>query len=83
MKCADCRENEALDTRWERVKRWFMFHFFPVEVNNISSEKYTQGFADGFDYGKREVEPLNAEQLVDIYEPGGEVIVSAEYAKKN
>lgn len=48
MKCYDCRLNDALDTPWERLRRWAFFKLFPHDIINLSQEKYTQGFGDGY-----------------------------------
>lgn len=55
-KCSQCRKNDAeLLTTWERFKGWVFYKFFPEDIYDLSQEKYTQGFTDGFIKG-REVE---------------------------
>lgn len=50
-KCEDCRKAEELDTPWEKITRWLLFMLFPKCVSDISQEKYTQGFGDGYKTG--------------------------------
>ena len=50
-KCSSCRKVEAeLDTTWDRVRLW-MFHFFHSDIIDLSQDRYTQGFADGYKVG--------------------------------
>lgn len=51
-KCSTCRKADALDTRWERVRYWF-FSRFHQDILDLGSQKYTQGFADGYKEGYR------------------------------
>jgi hypothetical protein len=71
-KCIDCRKNEALDTRWERIRHWFFFKMFPRDIISFSQEKFTQGFADGYKTGFEHAQPtikkITAEDIVDLYE---------------
>lgn len=77
MKCTDCRKNEALDTRWERIRRWAFFKLFPEEIINLSQEKFTQGFGDGYKKGCEHtlfnIEQANKEltmkDVEDLFEP--------------
>jgi hypothetical protein len=46
-KCSTCRKAEALDTLWEKIRYWF-FTFFHQDILDLSQQKYTQGFADGY-----------------------------------
>ena len=47
MKCVTCRKLEATDTVWERVRHWF-FTFFHEDILDLSQEKYTMGYGDGY-----------------------------------
>ncbi len=51
-KCSTCRKADALDTTWEKIRYWF-FGFFHQDILDLSSQKYTQGFADGYKEGYR------------------------------
>lgn len=53
MKCTNCRKAEALDTRWDRIKRWLFICLFPQQSIDLSQEKYTQGFGDGYAMGMK------------------------------
>lgn len=55
MKCSNCRKAEAVDTRMDRIKRWLFYRLFPVQIQDLSSEKYTQGFGDGYTMGFKHV----------------------------
>lgn len=56
-KCSDCRKNDALDSDWERFKRWLFYKLFPKQIVDLSQERFTQGFSDGyvrgFDHGSK------------------------------
>lgn len=56
VKCPDCRVNDAIPTRWERVKSWFAWHLWGEELNNEKSASHTQGFADGYKKAKVDYE---------------------------
>lgn len=52
MRCTYCRERDAeLLTRWERLRYWLFFRlnhiFFPEDLEDLISQKYTQGYSDG------------------------------------
>ncbi len=50
-KCSVCRKaEEDLDSWWDKV-RLFFFHFFHNDIVDLSQQKYTQGFADGYKVG--------------------------------
>ena len=53
MKCSTCREKDAeLLTVWERTRNWLFLRFnhvlFPQDFDDLRSEKYTQGYGDGY-----------------------------------
>ncbi len=52
-KCQSCRQDDAeLLTRWERIRNWLFLRFnhilFPQDFDDLRSEKYTQGYSDGY-----------------------------------
>ena len=48
-KCSQCRKtNQELLTRWERFKNWLFNSLFKHDVIDLSQDKYTQGFSDGW-----------------------------------
>ncbi len=51
-KCATCRKAEVLDSRWDKI-RMFFFHFFHNDIIDLSQDKYTQGFGDGYVSGRK------------------------------
>lgn len=51
-KCATCRKADVLDSRWDKI-RLFFFHFFHTDITDLSQDKYTQGFADGYVKGRK------------------------------
>lgn len=50
-KCAQCRKNPIQDSRWDKVRLWF-FHWFHADIIDLSQDKYTQGFGDGYKTGR-------------------------------
>lgn len=62
-KCARCRKVEAeLDTMWDRV-RLFFFDFFKGDILDLSQQKYTQGFSDGYVTGRKHANEENLASL--------------------
>lgn len=58
-KCHQCRKDNAeLLTMWERFRYWlfnrFNHAFFPQDFDDLKSEKYTQGYSDGYVSGIKE-----------------------------
>lgn len=52
MRCPDCRQKElVLTTRWERFRFWMFRTLFAEEYADLTQEKYTQGFGDGYKVG--------------------------------
>ena len=52
MKCQTCREKDVeLLTRWERIRGWLFYRInyvlFPDDLNDLISQRYTQGYSDG------------------------------------
>lgn len=62
MKCQTCRDKDAeLLTTWEKTRNWLFLRFnhvlFPTDFDDLRSEKFTQGYSDGYvDGAKREHE---------------------------
>lgn len=53
-KCSTCRKNDIeLLTRWQRFKNWLFYRLFPEDIIDLSQGKYTQGFSDGYEVGRR------------------------------
>lgn len=47
MKCQSCRKDDAVLTWWERLRFW-CFQRFHQDILDLSQEKYTMGFGDGY-----------------------------------
>jgi hypothetical protein len=78
MKCQTCRKNDIeLLTRWERLKNWFFYHLFSVDITDLSMGKYTQGFSDGYVKGReheresRKVREISPEELKEFLKVEG------------
>ena len=62
-KCSQCRKLDAeLDTWWDRW-RLKMFHLFHKDIVDLSQDKYTQGFSDGYKTGRVHQREANEEQM--------------------
>lgn len=67
-KCHVCRDKEAeLLTVWERLRNWVFvrgnYAFFPHDFDELRSEKYTQGYSDGYVAGTERQKMYMEEQL--------------------
>lgn len=52
MKCTNCRQKDIeLLTPCERLKDWLFYRLFPKDIVDLSQNKYTQGFSDGYSKG--------------------------------
>ncbi len=52
-RCSQCRKmNRELLTIWERIKNR-LFHLFTADIQDLSQDKYTQGFSDGWVKGRQ------------------------------
>ena len=50
-KCLNCRKKvDELDSVWDRVRGWF-FNKFHEDIIDLSQDKYTQGYGDGYKAG--------------------------------
>ena len=53
-KCSDCRKKDIeLLTRRERFKNWAFNRLFTQDIIDLSQNKYTQGFGDGYKEGRK------------------------------
>ena len=71
MKCQSCRDKDAeLLTIWERMRNWLFLRFnhifFLQDFDDLRSDKYTQGYSDGYIVGT-EQEHKNQERLNNLY----------------
>ena len=74
-KCSQCRKQPVQDSIWDRI-RLFFFSFFRNDIVDLSQDKFTQGFGDGYQKGfehgvqaeksrsKVEIGTLNSEDMV-------------------
>ncbi len=50
-KCLQCRKlSNELDSTWDRIRMW-LFNRFHSDILDLSQDKYTQGFGDGYKTG--------------------------------
>lgn len=64
MKCTNCRQKDIeLLTKWERLKDYLFYKLFPKDIIDLSQNKYTQGFSDGYKTG-RESERSQVKDMV-------------------
>lgn len=53
MKCPDCRKKDIeLLSLYERFKSWLFYRLFSQDIADLSQNKYTQGFGDGYIKGR-------------------------------
>jgi hypothetical protein len=51
-KCSQCRRaSDLLDTRWDKIRLWLFHHLFAADITDLSQDKFTQGFSDGYSAG--------------------------------
>lgn len=51
MRCISCKkEEDALFSHWDRF-RLFLFGFFHQDIIDLSDEKFTKGFGEGYQAG--------------------------------
>src|SRR5689334_14838185 len=63
-KCNTCRKAEVLDSRWDKIRLRF-FHIFHKDIIDLSQDKYTQGFGDGYKVGHTHAVEANKKSLED------------------
>lgn len=52
MICSSCRKTEVENyTWWQRTRSRLFVKLFPTDYVDLSQEKYTQGFSDGYKTG--------------------------------
>ncbi len=56
-----------LDTRWDRF-RLFLFHLFKEDIIDLSQDKYTQGFSDGYVKGRQDMKESMSKTAKDLFE---------------
>lgn len=66
MKCSTCRKAEVLDSPWDKV-RMFFFHFFHNDIVDLSQDKYTQGFSDGYVKGREHEHESNQKLAKELW----------------
>lgn len=77
MKCTQCRNKDVeLLTRWERTRHWLFWKvndvFFGEDMRDLTSEKYTQGYSDGYTAGvesERKYHEAIFKKYVDLTKP--------------
>ena len=58
MKCGTCRKVTAeLDSLWDRLRLW-IFNRFHTDIIDLSQDKYTQGFSDGWKTGFKNAQEM-------------------------
>ena len=66
-KCSSCRKLDSeLNSWWDRIRLKF-FNCFKGDIIDLSQEKFTQGFGDGYKKG-REHERENTKQVISAYD---------------
>lgn len=41
------------DTLWELIRNWLFYRLFPKDITDLSEDKYTKGFGDGYKMGRK------------------------------
>lgn len=65
-KCTACKKLEAEDTWWERTRRKLMFKLFPTDAIELSEEKYTYGFGEGYTVGFKHAQQNEKDKRISI-----------------
>lgn len=60
MKCATCKKNQSVPTKWEKIKRYLVYHIFPLDIKEERGDAYTQGFSEGYHKGREHERELNS-----------------------
>lgn len=67
-KCPQCRKiDKELLTRWEIFKNWCFRKLFPEDIADLSQDKYTQGFSDGYVRGMESGKEILKKLAKQIY----------------
>ena len=51
-KCISCRRNEAVFTRWERIRGWLFVRLFPEDYKDCQTNARLEGWAEGYKKGR-------------------------------
>lgn len=65
-KCVDCRTKEAMFSKWEKIRSWFAWHLFPIDLKDERTNVYAAGFGDGYKQGFARCKELES-QTLDYY----------------
>lgn len=47
-KCSVCKKAEVVDTPFDKITEWLFRHIFPKHYEDLTEEKYTRGFGEGY-----------------------------------
>lgn len=64
-KCQTCRKADVLDSRWDKI-RLYLFHFFHNDIIDLSQDKFTQGFADGYKKGREDEKEISMQMMKEF-----------------
>lgn len=79
-KCSQCRKYPVQDSLWDKF-RLSLFHVFHNDIIDLSQDKFTQGFSDGYVMGRKHQketdqvtidllsQPVEKKQLFPIFDP--------------
>lgn len=63
MRCRDCRKQaKELDSWWDRVRLWF-FYKFKNDIFDLSNDKFTEGYGEGYKAGLEQGGSLTQEYI--------------------
>ena len=72
MRCNTCRkdkaETDSFLTLWGRIKL-FLFNKFHEEITDLSAEKFTSGFGEGYAVGFGHAKEFASAHTCPVYEP--------------
>ncbi len=61
-KCETCRKADVLDSWWDK-QRLKLFHLFHNDIIDLSQDKFTQGFSDGYAMGRKHEKAAQADNV--------------------
>ncbi len=65
-RCSSCRKTESeLLTWWDKI-RLFFFNFHHEDIIDLSQDKFTQGFSDGYKAGMEKAKELQDQRKEDM-----------------
>lgn len=83
-KCSQCRRaSDLLDTRWDKIRLWLFHHLFAADITDLSQDKFTQGFSDGYKAGFERGEQMFEKTNGHKYKSGDMVFPHAGEPAKN